>query len=329
MNALHKVLLIVAIAGLAGSCGWAYWEYTNQHTETVTTVDYGYTYTATYEVEATVTEENPIYEMGTVLSDMAGYFYAVSPQSTIDLTFTFDPSLSDASVDISTESYLMLKEQNDDGIAFWSKRIPLSSSSGSVTGEGSLTDSFVLEADTIRARVMEIRDSLGASVGRGEGEVVTHLTYEGEIASTTISDDTYVSLPVTLGPDYYAFDMSEASQSEAQNYYTAQQRQVQNTLSDIYIPLAACVAFALAAILIAWHGRRSREGVVDMGKYSEWISSGIYPGDKWEKMVYVSHLADLVDVAIDTNKRVIYDAAEKMFFVIDDPILYYHSAMEE
>jgi hypothetical protein len=46
-------------------------------------------------------------------------------------------------------------------------------------------------------------------------------------------------------------------------------------------------------------------------------------------MVYVSHLADLVDVAIDTNKRVIYDAAEKMFFVIDDPILYYHSAMEE
>jgi hypothetical protein len=104
---------------------------------------------------------------------------------------------------------------------------------------------------------------------------------------------------------------------------------VQNTLSDIYIPLAACVAFALVAILIAWHGRRSREGVVDMGKYSEWISSGIYPGDKWEKMVYVSHLADLVDVAIDTNKRVIYDAAEKMFFVIDDPILYYHSAMEE
>lgn len=329
MNALHKVLLIVAIAGLAGSCGWAYWEYTDHHTETVKTVDYGYTYSGTYSISATVTEENPVYDMGTVLSDMAGYFYAVSPNATVDFSFMFEPTESDASVDVSTETYLMLLEQNDEGVAFWSKRIPLSSSSGSVEGEGTISDSFVLDAAMLRARIMEIRDSLGASVGRSEGEIVTHLVYDGSIASTTISDDTYLSLPVTFGPDYYAFDMSSATSSDTKNYYTAEQRQVQNTLSDIYVPLAACVAFVLAAIIIAWHGRRSSGGTALMSKYDEWISKGIYPGEKWEKMVYVSYLGDLVDLAIDTNKRVIYDSAEKMFFVIDDPILYYHSALED
>ncbi|MDY6780441.1 MAG: DUF5305 family protein, partial [Halobacteria archaeon] len=58
-------------------------------------------------------------------------------------------------------------------------------------------------------------------------------------------------------------------------------------------------------------------------RYSEWISEGSVP-EEADASVRMESLEDLVDVAIDSNRRVIHDADEGVYAVIDDATSYYY-----
>ena len=68
----------------------------------------------------------------------------------------------------------------------------------------------------------------------------------------------------------------------------------------------------------------------DKARYGEWISLGTVPdGDEYEK-VAISGLTDLLDIAIDSNKRIIHDADRALYAVVDNGIVYeYNEALDE
>jgi hypothetical protein len=59
-------------------------------------------------------------------------------------------------------------------------------------------------------------------------------------------------------------------------------------------------------------------------RYAEWISNGEFPTDTDKRYVTISSLEDLVDIAIDSNKRVIYDETLDAYGVADGDIVYYY-----
>jgi hypothetical protein len=61
----------------------------------------------------------------------------------------------------------------------------------------------------------------------------------------------------------------------------------------------------------------------DHARYEEWISQGEFPTAADNKYTRIQSLEDLVDVAIDTDKRVIYDVDFDAYAVVDGDVVYY------
>ncbi|TQQ83547.1 hypothetical protein EGH24_01780 [Halonotius terrestris] len=64
---------------------------------------------------------------------------------------------------------------------------------------------------------------------------------------------------------------------------------------------------------------------VEHNEYSEWISEGELMLDSANEYVYVSSIEDLVNVGIDTDKRVIYDPDLSVYTVTDGDVIYYYT----
>jgi len=60
-------------------------------------------------------------------------------------------------------------------------------------------------------------------------------------------------------------------------------------------------------------------------QYSEWISEGELLLDSDTEFVYVNSIEDLVNVGIDTNKRVIHDPDLSVYTVSDGDVTYYYT----
>ena len=65
---------------------------------------------------------------------------------------------------------------------------------------------------------------------------------------------------------------------------------------------------------------------VTHSEYSEWISEGELVLDSGNEYVYVGSVEDLVNVAIDTDKRVIHDPDFSVYTVTDGKVIYYYTA---
>jgi len=60
-------------------------------------------------------------------------------------------------------------------------------------------------------------------------------------------------------------------------------------------------------------------------RYAEWISRGSIPMWIGDYHVSLDTLEDVVDVAIDTNERVVHDTQRGLFAVVNDGVVYYYS----
>lgn len=60
-------------------------------------------------------------------------------------------------------------------------------------------------------------------------------------------------------------------------------------------------------------------------QYSHWISPGTLPFDLDHEFVELESLENVVDVAIDTQERVVHDRRRDLFAVISENVVYYYS----
>jgi len=317
--------VVIIIIALIASFAWTYLEYTKPITEHQNVLDYAFSYNGWYEQYSTVQEDNPLYPLGTQLSSMAGYFYTISPISTISFIFEFKPTTSDATLSFSTKTELILSETNENGIPFWEKKYFLSSKEYSDIAKGELSNSFTLNAWDIRDEIEEIADSVGRSVGQSSGVIITSVNYQGSISSTPFEGEEIYELPVVFGNDYYAFDISQNSTPTTKSYFTSQIIERSKTFNDLLIPIGAIVAcvIVLVGFVICTKGSKDEDK-----KFHDWISIGTYPKGKWDKEIFIPELKGLVDIAIDHRKRVILDQSKEIYFILDGKNVYYHTIIK-
>jgi hypothetical protein len=82
--------------------------------------------------------------------------------------------------------------------------------------------------------------------------------------------------------------------------------------------------------LLSWNSQKTEieelEDAVTREQYSEWISDGEFPTDLDKQHIYIDSLKNLVDIAIDTNSRIIYDSSIDGYSIVTDDVVYYYAA---
>jgi hypothetical protein len=81
------------------------------------------------------------------------------------------------------------------------------------------------------------------------------------------------------------------------------------------------------AVAVLYRSRRIDPVAVrtdmDRSRYDEWISNGEIPTKTRKDYIRTDSLEDLVDVAIDSNSRVIYDRNLDAYATVEDNLIYY------
>ncbi|WP_336024643.1 DUF5305 family protein [Halobellus salinisoli] len=309
------IILFVVGVLLMGSAGWIY---THPPTTTVTDNTNQQTIESTLHTSANVTGESDLYQQGTQLRDKTIYLLPATPNATLTVQTTVPP---DEDVHLTQQLELVMQATNG-GTVFWERSRTLQEQQVT-TSDGSLNTSATLDIPKLKDQTDEIRSEIGAESSLHIFIRVT-TSYETSLYSGSISETS----SLRLAQDLYSFKPLTIGKTES----TPETREVILPTRSVFsylVPAGIGVGVLLLAVAIEFIFRRVRgqdilAEQVHRTRYSEWISAGTIPPSMGSKYVSVDSLEDLVGIAIDSRKRVLFDRSEDVYVVIDGPVVYYY-----
>lgn len=301
-----------------------------------------YTHYGNYEYTAPVTKSNPLYAIGTELGmTQPAYFFSVSP--TLDASFTYTLEATD-SADLAVNRKTMIVATamgSADGQKkiYWQKKFPIQNVEAEQIQNGAtLTHQFTLDIPDINSMVKQVQEQLQYTQDTTI-EIITYVTYEGEINGKSVSGVKEFPMPLITSSSYYQLPEKLSSQ-ETIDTYELQRIPVDPSFSSTAPPLILLlITFGLLVSLVIGKKRctvigqphiKELEREREYEQFAEWISTGSLLSDIQQyQHIRINSLQDLVDVAIDTNSRVIKDTDNEMYFVINKAFYFYNDSFME
>lgn len=283
------------------------------------------TTTSEYDYSATVREENSVFPVGTELTDRSHFFTRISP--VLDGTYTVTYASDDGELEATTELVLVV-ESSTGGETLWRDESHLATERGE---NGRASAAFTLDVTEIRDRIAAIERDLGTTRG-AEVAVVARTTIDGTLAGEGVSDTLVHELSVDPGEETYRVDSSTEPTASIQR---TERRAVEadhgllrnlGSILLLVVPLLLAGAIVTADLLgrlaPADVARRSLAFERQRRAFDDWISRGRISIDDVEPTVETETLEDLVDVAIDSDNRVIETIDGDRYYVLADGVLY-------
>jgi hypothetical protein len=332
---------IVAFAG--GALAYAAPPETRQVTEQTDVQSFE----TTLNTSATVTGNTSIYESGRTLSNMPVYLFGASPNVTVT-AHTAVPE--DRAVNVSQQITLELYATRG-GEVFWSETKTLVADAERVT-DGTLVSETTIDVREIRGGRLSEVQSEAADVGIVQAKIHADTvyrshTYEGSLAVTApmeITDRSYAIDAPRSDERSHATPVTRTITGSGQEVTTGTsvtsnttvQAGILNSLGFPTLPTDSVIrgglgVFALAAALVVRRVYRrlpdqeETKRTYDKIRHADWISRGRIPeSDAYERIV-IEEFVDLIDIAIDSDKRVIHDRDRDLYAVIDGIMIYCHT----
>ncbi|KAB1198159.1 MULTISPECIES: DUF5305 domain-containing protein [Haloferax] len=313
----RPLVALFAVAGILCLVGAGYIFFTPT-TQTVSEEVNVQTIESAVETSAVVTGESSLYDRGETLENRSAYFISAAPV----LSFHVQTDVpSDQPVTVS-QQLTMETVGVRDGEPFYRSAETL------LEEQRRVSNGSVVAVRSIN--VSEIRDELQTKraetdgIGRFRVRLQLNVTYQTDSYEGTIT----TSAPFVISGQAYYLDGSVA---DSKTHSTAVQRAVPqpaNPLEYGGLTLLALVSFGLCGFVIRTEDTTDPEALrtrISHSRHDEWISEGEFPTESEKQYISIRTLADLVDVAIDTNRRVIYDPDIDVYAVIDGSEIYYYS----
>lgn len=293
-------------------------------------------YTGAYSHRATVTRSNPVFPTGSTLSNRSVYFASVAP--VVDGSFTYQYAAPEGSVDVRATLALVVRSvgTGENRTEYWrvDRAVDRTSADGLPPGTP-VRLQFSQNVSAVAARVAAIRESLGETPGEVQVRFVTTVRATGTVDSRQVDLSHRYAMPLQIEGDTYRLSGGSTTDSATATRSVS----VPNTPGPIRTlggPLLTAVAgLALAGLLAA----RSR-GELDVtdadrerlayrrerDEFDEWITTASLPNTLLDApFVEVESLEGLVDVAIDSNARVVEDPSRKQYVVPGDAVVYVYT----
>jgi hypothetical protein len=306
----------------------------------------------TVNTSAAVTGNTTLYESDRRLSNMPVYLLGASPNVTMS-AHTDVPD--DRVVEVTQQITIELYATQDDEV-FWTETETLAADTQRVTNGTLVTETTVNVREIRRDRLSDVRSEI-QRVGTIHAKVHVDTVYTSERYQGRLT----VTTPMEITDRAYSVDSPRSDErshatpvtrtiTESGEEITVNAPVVVNgtaraglvpafgvgsvTISEESAVLGGVGLFALVAALGVWRlhsrlpDREQLKQTYDKARYGEWMSVGTIPdADSYER-VPVGGLTDLIDIAIDSDKRIIRDPEQSLYAVIDGTVIYeYTEAM--
>lgn len=334
----RRYAIVVAILLLLAAVGaWGvYATHVAPETETDERVVASWTGTGEFEHGATVVNETEAFPAGERVADRSTYFTTAMPE--LDGAYVYTYEGADGDLDVRTELELVIRsvgEEDDEEIVYWQVSEPLGEelTEGLDAGE-SHEIPFEVDVAATNDRIETIEEELDASPGDSELVVRARTSVEGSAAGEPVEESVVHDMHVE--PDDGTYTVGNPATYE-ESYESVERATVpveQSPLRSIGSPLLLVASLACLGALV---GARNRGTLVPdedrtrieherrRAEFDDWISRGRLPPELRDRpRVAVESLEELVDVAIDSDRRVIEEVSDGSYYVVDDGVVYAH-----
>lgn len=319
--------IVVALLLLGGLGAWvAYDTHTNPSMETEEQTVSTWEEQASLSHAAEVQQPNPVFDFGQTLSNQPVYFTQLAPEFEGTYEYTYTASES-GNLDVEVDVSLRMQSVDDDGNPYWRVTESLEQvERESVSPGETVTTAVELNATDVAAELDGIQENIGSTVGTTEVAVVFDTQVSGVVNDENFANAHQSSLFLEPGGATYSVETDGATTESHEATETVESEQTPGTLRA-YGPFALILGSVLGLVGLAGAKYRGRippspaeraalEQYQQRQEFDDWISKGAVPA--WERTgteIEVESLEDLVDVAIDTNERVIEDTNTGDFIV--------------
>jgi hypothetical protein len=337
---LEEYLVVIVVALLALALVGAYFSYAphfDPGTETEVVEDARWSSSGQYSHQATVQRDTEVFSNGTVLRNRGSYFARVAP--ILNGTFVYQYDATDGGdLQINTTTAVVLRSvgegDNDEQLEYWRLEEPLGSRSAESVGPGSPVGvSFSMNVSAMNNRLSRIDEQLGGTPGNKEVVVESRVVVTGTRNGRPVNQQRVYEMQIDAGGNVYS--VANAGPQTNSGVLTSEV-----TVEATYGPLRSLGAplLALLALLtclglaVGWYQDlfvvtdAEREWLTYTESYREfddWITPGRLPEEMLSSpQSSVDSLDGLVDIAIDSNRRVIEDRDRALCGVFVDNVLY-------
>ena len=300
-------------------------------------VDSSWTVESSLAHEAPVVASNPVFEKGSTLEDRSVYYRSIAPVANGTYVFSYGSSVGG---DLAVESnvVLQIRSVGEDGeTVYWETNRQLASRSVTGVSPGdTVATEFRLNTTAVAQRLDAIESSLGGGPGSIRADVVVWSTFEGTVAGTSVQDRELHRVPISIESGTYSFEDSGPWQRQIQETRQVQVPNEQGPVGSIVAPIVTLLSLVGLGLLGLVYTRDLHELTAgeraklsyfrDRSSYDEWIPRARLPeGGIGERRASVATLEDLVDLAIDTDERVIEDTGRNAYGVQHEDVYYIYS----
>lgn len=332
--AANLAVVAVGLVLLAFAGGlFTYNTHLDPGTEVETVQDSRWSSTGEYAHEATVRNGTAVFDRGAVLRDRPTYLETVAP--ILDGTFVYEYTASgggDLRTDI--EVALVLRSVSEDGFEFWREERTLAARTADSLQSGEqMTVPFSMNVTALRERIATIENQLGTTPGTAEITVQSRVQIEGQRNGEVVEQRRNYTMNVLPGDGVYSVENDGPTERGNEQFRretaTASYGPLRST-----IPPAVLVGAVLAAAGIGIARFRDRLALSsseqawlsycqNRSEFDEWLSTGdLSSASLPDRRVEISTLGDLVDLAIDSNRRVIEGGTTYAVLVEDVAYVY-------
>lgn len=335
------VLVVAALLALTLFGGWmAYSAYAEEpEAETDERTVEAWSSTNGFSHGAEVQRPNEVFEVGERLSNQPVYFTRVAPELEGEFTHSYSADSGNVTVDLSLER--RTRAVDDDDGEYWSTTEPLNATTEDGVEPGERVNSpFAVDVPAMVNETERIEASLGSSPGDVETVVVAHANVQGTIDGEDVRRTDSYELLIEPDGDTYRVEGPVAERQTAERTEEVDAAGAPGTSGVLpgtvlmVIPLTALGALAIGKsndTLAPEEADLERLRLEnERTEFDDWISTGSIPEDVSERTrLEVDTLEDLVDVAVDHDRRVIEDReTEGVYYVLEDELLYVYEQAE-
>lgn len=306
------IVLIVVGVGALGAAGFLYVE---PGTEEITEQRGEQTIAAEATVSAPVVENASLWSPGTTLRDRPAYLLSESPELRIERHVGVTGGQLRQ---VDARYQLVFRAERDDE-TFWSRQRTLEADQEADDDGVTTTTSVDVEEVTDRATEFEAALDRAGSLSVAIVFELDYRTdrYEGTVESTT---------PLVL--DGNAFEYTPETTSDRRSTAaTVSQPRARHWNAIGGLASLGATGLGGAVWIVSFLRNEPSPGAIgrrlERARYAEWISEGSLPDNGRYEWVPMDSLGDLVDYAIDTRGRVVFDREHRQYGVVDGRIIHY------
>lgn len=327
------VAVVVALLVLAAVGGWiTYGTYVEPGTSIEEEPGASVRETADFNHSATVVEENPLFEVGTTLSERSLYYTSLSP--VLDGSFAYAYTASDdGRIETAVDLDVVIRsvgqsEARRGPVEYWRVTENVSEATGTLEPGQRVSVDFSRNVSALNERASRLAQNFSGAGTVGTAlvaEVRTQGTVNGEPVDRT---RTY-RLPVQVEENTYRVEDPGTVTNSSTGTREIVVQNSYGPLRGIVAPIlfALSFGFAIGLVIARRQGtefiseaeRARLEYEAERNEFDDWVTAAAVPDAEFEgSRIEVDSLEGLVDVAIDTNERVMEDRERELFVVLED-----------